>query len=165
MVQSALNQAEKISFTPLISNAHSVVYTDAEGQLLDTLPVCQDFSRNCCKRPACKFVHLTESNVEVVDNHVTVCRDDVSGRCTRALCKYYHIPVELPPAPQMARLHSLVSKHSAAKLDSSQQLEAAVVHQQAAPVVYAAAPDAWPANDNDQQQQPPSSSNNNNNNN
>ncbi|XP_059487879.1 muscleblind-like protein isoform X3 [Neocloeon triangulifer] len=157
MVPAALNPAEKITFTPLISNAHSVVYTDAEGQLLDTLPVCQDFSRNCCKRPACKFVHLTESNVEVVDNHVTVCRDDVSGRCTRALCKYYHIPVELPPAPQMARLHSLVNKPSAAKLDSSQQQhEVTVVHQQAAPIVYAA-PDAWVANDNE----PPLANNNN----
>ncbi|KAF4519425.1 hypothetical protein B566_EDAN008652 [Ephemera danica] len=89
------------------SNAHSVVYTDADGQLLDTLPVCQDFSRHHCKRPACKFVHLIESHVEVLDNRVTVCRDAARGRCSRALCKYYHLPVELPPAPQMARLHSL----------------------------------------------------------
>jgi hypothetical protein len=96
----------------------------------------------------CPFV----GNVEVVDNHVTVCRDDVSGRCTRALCKYYHIPVELPPAPQMARLHSLINK-PAAKSDSASQHEA-VVHQQAAPVVYAAAPDAaWPpTTDNDDEQ-------------
>jgi hypothetical protein len=34
VVATALNPAEKISFSPLISNAHSVVYTDAEGQVL-----------------------------------------------------------------------------------------------------------------------------------
>lgn len=96
-------------------------------------------------------------NVEVVDNHVTVCRDDVSGRCTRALCKYYHIPVELPPAPQMARLHSLVNNSSSGgKLAATKQQQVdpsasqqheVVVHQQAAPVVYAAAPDCWQPND------------------
>lgn len=92
-------------------------------------------------------------NVEVVDNHVTVCRDDVSGRCTRALCKYYHIPVELPPAPQMARLHSLVNNSSSGKPAANKQPDPSasqhevVVHQQAAPVVYAAASDCWQPND------------------
>lgn len=34
-------------------------------QLLDTLPVCQDFNRNLCNRPACKFVHLQEGECGV----------------------------------------------------------------------------------------------------
>ncbi|XP_046402482.1 muscleblind-like protein isoform X11 [Ischnura elegans] len=84
------------------SNAHYVVYTDEQGQLLDTLRVCQDFNRHNCKRPACKFVHLQESHVEVVDDRVTVCRDAAKGKCTRSLCKYYHIPIPLPPANEMA---------------------------------------------------------------
>ncbi|KAG8223856.1 hypothetical protein J437_LFUL005419 [Ladona fulva] len=71
-------------------------------QLLDTLRVCQDFNRHNCKRPACKFVHLQESHVEVVDDRVTVCRDAAKGKCTRSLCKYYHIPIPLPPANEMA---------------------------------------------------------------
>ncbi|XP_063985440.1 protein muscleblind isoform X16 [Diachasmimorpha longicaudata] len=83
-------------------NAHCVVYTDSCGQLLDTLPVCQDFNRQLCNRPACKFIHLHDGNVEVVDNRVTVCRDAVKGACMRPQCKYYHIPVALPPAPLMA---------------------------------------------------------------
>ena len=29
-------------------------------QLLDTLPVCQDFNRQVCNRPACKFIHLSD---------------------------------------------------------------------------------------------------------
>lgn len=29
-------------------------------QLLDTLPVCQDFNRGLCNRTACRFVHLQE---------------------------------------------------------------------------------------------------------
>lgn len=29
-------------------------------QLLDTLPVCQDFNRSMCNRPTCRFVHLTD---------------------------------------------------------------------------------------------------------
>ncbi|KYN13950.1 Muscleblind-like protein 2 [Trachymyrmex cornetzi] len=83
-------------------NAHCVVYTDSCGQLLDTLPVCQDFNRQVCNRPACKFIHLSDGNVEVIDNRVTVCRDAVKGACMRPQCKYYHIPVALPPAPLMA---------------------------------------------------------------
>lgn len=71
-------------------------------QLLDTLPVCQDFNRQVCNRPACKFIHLSDGNVEVIENRVTVCRDAVKGACMRPQCKYYHIPVALPPAPLMA---------------------------------------------------------------
>ncbi|XP_067211401.1 protein muscleblind isoform X13 [Linepithema humile] len=70
--------------------------------LLDTLPVCQDFNRQVCNRPACKFIHLSDGNVEVIENRVTVCRDAVKGACMRPQCKYYHIPVALPPAPLMA---------------------------------------------------------------
>ncbi|XP_076396633.1 protein muscleblind isoform X13 [Megachile rotundata] len=71
-------------------------------ELLDTLPVCQDFNRQVCNRPACKFIHLSDGNVEVIENRVTVCRDAVKGACMRPQCKYYHIPVALPPAPLMA---------------------------------------------------------------
>ncbi|KAH0568473.1 hypothetical protein KQX54_021021 [Cotesia glomerata] len=77
-------------------------YRNIFFQLLDTLPVCQDFNRQLCNRPACKFIHLYDGNVEVVDNRVTVCRDAVKGACMRPQCKYYHIPVALPPAPLMA---------------------------------------------------------------
>ncbi|XP_044267109.1 muscleblind-like protein 1 isoform X7 [Tribolium madens] len=88
-------------------NAPFVVYTDEQGQLLDTLPVCQDFNRGLCNRPACKFVHLLEGDgVEVVENRVAVCRDAAKGQCSRSTCKYYHIPVALPPAPVMAALAS-----------------------------------------------------------
>jgi len=43
MVTTALNPAEKITFSPLISNAHSVVYTDAEGQVQREV----DLDTNC----------------------------------------------------------------------------------------------------------------------
>ncbi|KAG8199798.1 hypothetical protein JTE90_000891 [Oedothorax gibbosus] len=60
--------------------------------LLDTLPLCRDFKSGLCKRPQCRYVHLLEDYVEVVDGKVTVCRDAVKGKCGRPLCKYYHIP-------------------------------------------------------------------------
>ncbi|KAH1001865.1 hypothetical protein HUJ04_005824 [Dendroctonus ponderosae] len=88
------------------SNAPFVIYTDEQGQLLDTLPVCQDFNRGLCTRPTCKFVHLQEDGVEVIENRVAVCRDAAKGQCSRSACKYYHIPVALPPAPVMAALSS-----------------------------------------------------------
>lgn len=34
-------------------------------QLLDTLPVCQDFNRQVCNRPACKFIHLSDGELFV----------------------------------------------------------------------------------------------------
>lgn len=34
-------------------------------QLLDTLPVCQDFNRQVCNRPACKFIHLSDGELLV----------------------------------------------------------------------------------------------------
>ncbi|KAK3875228.1 hypothetical protein Pcinc_019889 [Petrolisthes cinctipes] len=69
------------------NNATSVVYTDENGQLLDTLQICRDFKYGQCVRPACKFVHLLEDHVEVTDMKVSVCRDAVKGRCGRGLCK------------------------------------------------------------------------------
>lgn len=84
-------------------NAPYVIYTDASGQLLDTLPVCQDFNRSMCTRPTCRFVHLMECDkVEVCDQRVAVCRDHAKGMCKRKQCKYYHIPIVLPPANVMA---------------------------------------------------------------
>ncbi|ETN64971.1 muscleblind-like protein 2 [Anopheles darlingi] len=84
-------------------NAPYVVYTDSNGQLLDTLPVCQDFNRSMCTRPTCRFVHLMECDkVEVCDQRVAVCRDHAKGMCKRKQCKYYHIPIVLPPANVMA---------------------------------------------------------------
>ncbi|XP_058457493.1 protein muscleblind isoform X4 [Malaya genurostris] len=84
-------------------NAPYVIYTDATGQLLDTLPVCQDFNRSMCTRPTCRFVHLMECDkVEVCDQRVAVCRDHAKGMCKRKQCKYYHIPIVLPPANVMA---------------------------------------------------------------
>ncbi|XP_065074394.1 muscleblind-like protein 1 isoform X3 [Ochlerotatus camptorhynchus] len=84
-------------------NAPYVIYTDANGQLLDTLPVCQDFNRSMCTRPTCRFVHLMECDkVEVCDQRVAVCRDHAKGMCKRKQCKYYHIPIVLPPANVMA---------------------------------------------------------------
>lgn len=84
-------------------NAPYVIYTDTNGQLLDTLPVCQDFNRSMCTRPTCRFVHLMECDkVEVCDQRVAVCRDHAKGMCKRKQCKYYHIPIVLPPANVMA---------------------------------------------------------------
>ncbi|XP_013102812.2 uncharacterized protein LOC106083996 isoform X11 [Stomoxys calcitrans] len=86
-------------------NASYVIYTDESGQLLDTLPVCQDFNRSMCSRLNCRFVHLTEDDkVEVCDQRVAVCRDHANGQCRRKQCKYYHIPIVLPPANIMAAL-------------------------------------------------------------
>uniref|UniRef100_A0A4Q8K339 U64-Liphistoxin-Lsp1a_1 n=2 Tax=Liphistius TaxID=62150 RepID=A0A4Q8K339_9ARAC len=64
--------------------------------LLDTLPLCRDFKSGQCKRQQCRYVHLLEDYVEVVDGKVTVCRDAVKGKCSRPLCKYYHIPLSAP---------------------------------------------------------------------
>ncbi|KAG6446341.1 hypothetical protein O3G_MSEX004386 [Manduca sexta] len=67
--------------------------------LLDTLPVCQDFNRQGCTRPTCRFVHIREGcGLQVVGCRVVVCRDAAAGTCRRAACRYYHIPVQLPPA-------------------------------------------------------------------
>ncbi|KAK3104468.1 hypothetical protein FSP39_002639 [Pinctada imbricata] len=80
------------------TNAHSINYFDGNQQLLDTLPVCQDFRMGRCNKPMCKNVHIIQDYVEVMDGRVAVCRDAVRGKCTRPMCKYYHIPVDLPPS-------------------------------------------------------------------
>ncbi|XP_059177554.1 muscleblind-like protein 1, partial [Physella acuta] len=80
-------------------NAYSVEYFGNNKQLLDTLPVCQDFKSGQCSSPYCKQVHLSEDYVEVNNGQVTVCRDYATRQtCKRSRCKYYHIPVELPPS-------------------------------------------------------------------
>ncbi|XP_071550281.1 muscleblind-like protein 1 isoform X6 [Panulirus ornatus] len=118
--QALMQQLGGQSFVPVSSailpnNATSVVYTDENGQLLDTLQVCRDFKYGQCVRPACKFVHLLEDHVEVTDMKVSVCRDAVKGKCGRGLCKYYHLPVVLPPAPldpHSARTQSAPRHHN-----------------------------------------------------
>nr|XP_015029789.2 muscleblind-like protein 2 isoform X6 [Drosophila virilis] len=96
-------------------NASCVIYTDASGQLLDTLPVCQDFNRSMCSRLNCRFVHLTEDDkVEVIDQRVAVCRDHANSQCRRKQCKYYHIPIVLPPANIMAAMITNPSEQQAA---------------------------------------------------
>lgn len=35
-------------------------------QLLDTLPVCQDFNRQGCTRPTCRFVHVREGVFQIL---------------------------------------------------------------------------------------------------
>ncbi|XP_077292197.1 splicing regulator muscleblind isoform X5 [Arctopsyche grandis] len=83
-------------------NAQHVLYTDERGQLLDTLPVCQDFNRQGCTRPTCKLVHVREGcGLAVEGGSVAVCRDAAGGRCHRTACRFYHIPVPLPPAPPL----------------------------------------------------------------
>ncbi|KAF2366931.1 Zinc finger CCCH-type [Trinorchestia longiramus] len=90
----------------LNDNSESVVYTDENGQLLDTLPVCRGFrSSGHCGRASCKYLHFLEEHVEVNDLRVSVCRDSVNGRCMRKQCKYYHLPAVVlltqttPPSP------------------------------------------------------------------
>ncbi|XP_077292198.1 splicing regulator muscleblind isoform X6 [Arctopsyche grandis] len=71
-------------------------------ELLDTLPVCQDFNRQGCTRPTCKLVHVREGcGLAVEGGSVAVCRDAAGGRCHRTACRFYHIPVPLPPAPPL----------------------------------------------------------------
>ncbi|XP_070539098.1 muscleblind-like protein 3 isoform X4 [Ptychodera flava] len=74
------------------AQAASVPYYNAQHQLAETLPVCRDFKAGNCKRPNCRYVHLTEDYVEVIDGKVTLCRYAAQGRCTRPKCKFYHLP-------------------------------------------------------------------------
>ncbi|KAI8427660.1 hypothetical protein MSG28_002131 [Choristoneura fumiferana] len=80
--------------------------------LLDTLPVCQDFNRQGCTRPTCRFVHIREGcGLQVVGSRVVVCRDAAAGACRRAACRYYHIPVQLPPALRPPNLTTTLTLH------------------------------------------------------
>ncbi|XP_078612708.1 muscleblind-like protein 3 isoform X19 [Branchiostoma floridae x Branchiostoma japonicum] len=72
--------------------ASNVPYFNAQNQPTDQLPVCRDFKAGNCKRPNCRYVHLVEDHVEVVDGKVTVCRDALKMKCARPMCKYYHVP-------------------------------------------------------------------------
>ncbi|XP_078693510.1 muscleblind-like protein 3 isoform X15 [Branchiostoma floridae x Branchiostoma belcheri] len=80
--------------------ASNVPYFNAQNQPTDQLPVCRDFKAGNCKRPNCRYVHLVEDHVEVVDGKVTVCRDALKLKCARPMCKYYHLPAgqSLPTA-------------------------------------------------------------------
>ncbi|XP_055372688.1 uncharacterized protein LOC129606396 isoform X6 [Condylostylus longicornis] len=113
-------------------NASYVIYTDANGQLLDTLPVCQDFNRSMCSRINCRFVHLMEHDkVEVCDQRVAVCRDHANGLCKRKLCKYYHIPIVLPPANIMAtvfRTQNCVLASTSSSTSSTSTLTASSIN-------------------------------------
>ncbi|XP_041482546.1 mucin-5AC-like isoform X10 [Lytechinus variegatus] len=73
------------------------VHPTRHPQSNETIPVCRDFKSGSCKRPSCKYAHVTEDYIEVVDGKVTMCRDAVRGKCLRATCKYYHAPTH-PPA-------------------------------------------------------------------
>lgn len=42
-------------------------------QLLDTLPVCQDFNRQGCTRPTCRFVHIREGNILIYQMSLLFC--------------------------------------------------------------------------------------------
>ncbi|XP_071838549.1 uncharacterized protein [Apostichopus japonicus] len=59
----------------------------------ETLPVCRDFKSGNCKRPNCKYAHVVEDKVEIVEGKVTLCRDAAKGKCMRTNCKYYHVPI------------------------------------------------------------------------
>ncbi|CAN8020639.1 unnamed protein product [Ixodes persulcatus] len=98
--QQALLQMQQ-PFVPVSSldwQGMSLLYSQGKrlNLLLDTLPVCRDFKSGQCKRPQCRYVHLVEECVEVVEGKVTVCRDAAKGRCARPLCKYYHVPLLAP---------------------------------------------------------------------
>ncbi|XP_072022428.1 muscleblind-like protein 2a isoform X3 [Amphiura filiformis] len=71
-------------------------------QSADTIPVCRDFKSGSCKRPNCKYAHVTEDQLEVIDGKVTMCRDAAKGKCARANCKYYHTPSSSSPTPTPA---------------------------------------------------------------
>ncbi|KXJ20393.1 Ras GTPase-activating protein 3 [Exaiptasia diaphana] len=45
------------------------------------LPVCRDFSSGQCHREACRYAHITDKNVEIIDGRVTICRDANKGKC------------------------------------------------------------------------------------
>ncbi|XP_022095109.1 muscleblind-like protein 1 isoform X10 [Acanthaster planci] len=64
----------------------------AQQQSADTIPVCRDFKSGSCKRPNCRYAHVTEDYVEIIDGKVTLCRYAAQSRCTRPKCKFYHPP-------------------------------------------------------------------------
>ncbi|XP_016946721.3 muscleblind-like protein 2 isoform X19 [Drosophila biarmipes] len=149
-----------VSSNPKIPlNASCVIYTDASGQLLDTLPVCQDFNRSMCSRLNCRFVHLTEDDkVEVIDQRVAVCRDHANSQCRRKQCKYYHIPIVLPPANIMAAMITSPSDPQpavpVATTTASQAAAATPVYNGASNLIIIEPQQQHPQQQQQQQQQP-----------
>ncbi|XP_072021800.1 uncharacterized protein [Amphiura filiformis] len=77
-------------------------------QSADTIPVCRDFKSGSCKRPNCKYAHVTEDYVEIIDGKVTLCRYAAQSRCTRPKCKFYHPPTSsMPLMPSTVPLGSM----------------------------------------------------------
>ncbi|XP_022791213.1 muscleblind-like protein 3 isoform X1 [Stylophora pistillata] len=91
----SFNQPLGLQFTsliptmPLLTPGIPLVQTQVP-QHSNGLPVCRDFVSGQCHREACRYAHVKDKNVEVVDGKVTVCRDAVKGKCMRPNCKYYH---------------------------------------------------------------------------
>ncbi|XP_072180013.1 uncharacterized protein [Diadema setosum] len=94
------------------------VQTTRHPQSNETIPVCRDFKSGSCKRPSCKYAHVTEDYVEVVDGKVTMCRDAVRGKCLRATCKYYHAPASAA-ATHPTHVATVASSASSASSSSS----------------------------------------------
>ncbi|XP_071483060.1 uncharacterized protein, partial [Diadema antillarum] len=92
--------------------------TTRHPQSNETIPVCRDFKSGSCKRPSCKYAHVTEDYVEVVDGKVTMCRDAVRGKCLRATCKYYHAPASAA-ATHPTHVATVASSASSASSSSS----------------------------------------------
>lgn len=64
------------------------------------LPVCRDFNAGKCTRPQCKYVHLKNENVQIVDGNVIICKNALFEKCNSSIvnndkCKYYHIPEDI----------------------------------------------------------------------
>ncbi|CAN0171562.1 unnamed protein product [Lampetra planeri] len=81
-----------VSATASPNSSLPFVTSSSANQSADTLIICRDFKSGHCTRPNCRFLHLLEDHVEIVEDRVTVCRDAAKGKCSRPLCKYYHPP-------------------------------------------------------------------------
>ncbi|XP_075930469.1 muscleblind-like protein 1 isoform X15 [Petromyzon marinus] len=81
-----------VSATASPNSSLPFVTSSSANQSADTLTICRDFKSGHCTRPNCRFLHLLEDHVEIVEDRVTVCRDAAKGKCSRPLCKYYHPP-------------------------------------------------------------------------
>ncbi|XP_073256693.1 muscleblind-like protein 3 isoform X3 [Porites lutea] len=93
----SFNQPLGLQFTsliptmPLLAPGLPLLQTQVpQNTSSNGLPVCRDFVSGQCHREACRYAHVKDKNVEVIDGKVTVCRDAVKGKCTRPSCKYYH---------------------------------------------------------------------------
>eukprot|EP00057_Strongylocentrotus_purpuratus_P029488 XP_011683962.1 PREDICTED: muscleblind-like protein 2 isoform X12 [Strongylocentrotus purpuratus] len=109
------------------------VHPTRHPQSNETIPVCRDFKSGSCKRPSCKYAHVTEDYVELVDGKVTLCRDAVRGKCLRATCKYYHAPAHPPTATTTHVTMATSSSASSACSSSSSSANAYMAGSTAAP--------------------------------